>query len=45
MRKILIHGSGHKGTSWNETIKFMQDNKEILASLHTHLGIKDYFKS
>ena len=31
MRKILIHGSGHKGTSWNETIKFMQDNKDILC--------------
>ena len=31
MRKILIHGSGHKGTSWNETIKYMQDNKDILC--------------
>ena len=31
MKKILIHGSGHKGTSWNETIKFMQDNKDILC--------------
>ena len=31
MAKILIHGSGHKGTSWNETIKYMQDNKDILC--------------
>ena len=31
MKKVLIHGSGHKGASWNETIKCMQGNKEILC--------------
>lgn len=32
-------------TQKDQDREFMQDNKEILASLHTHLGIKDYFKS
>ena len=31
MKKIFIHGSGHKGTSWNETISYMKDNKDILC--------------
>ena len=31
MKKILIHGSGHKGSSWNETIKYIKDNKDILC--------------
>ena len=31
MKKILIHGSGHKGTSWSETISYMKDNKDILC--------------
>lgn len=31
MKKILIHGSGHKATSWNETISCMENNKDILC--------------
>lgn len=31
MKKIFIHGSGHKGTSWSETISYMKDNKDILC--------------
>ncbi|MEG2712452.1 MAG: alpha/beta fold hydrolase [Clostridia bacterium] len=31
MKKILIHGSGHKATSWDETITYMKDNKDILC--------------
>lgn len=31
MAYILIHGSGHKATSWNETISYMENNKEILC--------------
>ena len=30
MKKILIHGSGHKAASWNETISYMNDNGDIL---------------
>lgn len=29
MKKILIHGSGHKETSWNETITHMKYNEDI----------------
>ncbi|WP_243152272.1 alpha/beta fold hydrolase [Pseudoflavonifractor sp. 524-17] len=31
MELILIHGSGHKSTSWNETISYMEHDKEILC--------------
>lgn len=31
MKKILIHGSGHKATSWNETISYMKNSKDILC--------------
>ena len=31
MKKILIHGSGHMGASWNETISYMKNNKDILC--------------
>ena len=31
MTYILIHGSGHKATSWNETISYMKNDKEILC--------------
>lgn len=31
MKKIFIHGSGHKATSWNETISYMENNKDILC--------------
>jgi len=30
MTYILVHGSGHKATSWNETISYIEGNKEIL---------------
>jgi len=29
--KILIHGSGHKATSWNETISYMTSNEDIIC--------------
>lgn len=28
--KILVHGSGHKATSWNQTISYMADNEDII---------------
>lgn len=31
MKYIFIHGSGHKATSWNETISYMENNKDILC--------------
>ena len=31
MKTILIHGSGHKSTSWDETILYMKDDKDILC--------------
>lgn len=31
MKKIFIHGSGHKGTSWSETVSYMKYNKDILC--------------
>lgn len=31
MKKILIHGSGHKAASWKETISYMGDDKDILC--------------
>lgn len=31
MTKIFIHGSGHKGSSWNEVVKNMYYNKDILC--------------
>lgn len=31
MAKILIHGSGHKAASWNETISHMENNDDILC--------------
>lgn len=31
IKRILIHGSGHKATSWNETISYMENNKDILC--------------
>ena len=29
MKKILIHGSGHKATSWNKTIEYIKNNTDI----------------
>lgn len=31
MKKILVHGSGHKAASWNETISYMADKREVLC--------------
>lgn len=31
MKKVLIHGSGHKATSWKETISYIENSKEILC--------------
>lgn len=31
MKKILIHGSGHKADSWSKVISYMQNDKEILC--------------
>ncbi len=30
MKKILIHGSGHKSTSWNKVISYMTSPEDIL---------------
>ena len=29
--KILIHGSGHKATSWKTTISYMTSNEDIMC--------------
>ncbi|MCL1987158.1 MAG: alpha/beta hydrolase, partial [Firmicutes bacterium] len=31
MTYILVHGLGHKATSWNETISYMDSDNEILC--------------
>ena len=31
MAKILLHGSGHKAASWNETISHMENSDDILC--------------
>ena len=31
MTYIFVHGSGHKATSWNETISYIKSDKEILC--------------
>ncbi len=31
MKKVLIHGLGHKATSWDEMISYMESNEEILC--------------
>ena len=31
MKKILIHGSGHKADSWNKVISYMNNDKDILC--------------
>lgn len=31
MKTILIHGSGHKASSWNEMISYMGNNNEMLC--------------
>lgn len=31
MKKNLVHGSGHKATSWIKTIEYIKDKKEILC--------------
>ena len=39
MACILVHGSGHKATSWNEAISYMKSDKEILCpNLYTILN-------
>jgi len=30
-KKILVHGSGHKATSWNKTISYMTNNEDIVC--------------
>ena len=31
MKKILIHGSGHKAASWDKVISYMNNDKDILC--------------
>ena len=31
MKKIFIHGSGHKATSWNKTIENIKNNNDVLC--------------
>lgn len=31
MKKILVHGSGHRADSWNQVISYMKNNKDILC--------------
>ena len=42
MKKILIHGSGHKADSWNKVIAYMENDKDILCpNLATILNGKE----
>ena len=42
MAKILIHGSGHKAASWNETISHMENSDDILCpNLVSILEVKE----
>lgn len=42
MKTIFIHGTGHKSTSWNETISHLKDDNEILCpELSSLLGGKE----
>lgn len=42
MKSIFIHGSGHKSTSWNETISYMENKEDILCpNLSSILNGKD----
>ena len=42
MKKILIHGSGHKADSWNKVISNMNNDKDILCpDLSTILNGKE----
>ena len=42
MKKILIHGSGHKADSWNKVISYMNNDKDILCpNLSTILNGKE----
>ncbi len=42
MKKILIHGSGHKADSWNKVIGYMNNDKDILCpNLDTILNGKE----
>lgn len=31
MKKVFVHGSGHKAASWNETISHMESNQDVLC--------------
>lgn len=31
MKKILVHGSGHRADSWNKVTSYIKDNKDILC--------------
>ena len=42
MTKVFIHGSGHKGSSWNEVVKSMKNRDSILCpDLSTILNGKE----
>ena len=42
MKKILIHGSGHKADSWNKVIEYMNNDEDILCpNLDTILNGKE----
>ncbi len=42
MKKILIHGSGHKADSWNKVTSYMNNDKDILCpNLSTILDGKE----
>ena len=42
MTKVFIHGSGHKGSSWNEVVKCMKNKDSILCpDLSTILNGKE----
>ena len=41
MKKVLIHGSGHKAISWNKTIKYINYDNVLCPELSLILGGKE----
>lgn len=41
MKKILIHGSGHRADSWSKVIEYMNNDKDILCPTLVISGEKD----
>lgn len=41
MKKVLIHGSGHRTDSWSKVIEYMNNDRDILCPTLVISGEKD----